>query len=186
MYKLIRSCGCVQVIDVTTWVDVIDSVLLPQTDINIVGLIIDGTLYEFNETFDSREDIISYLNGTFVHTEELDIIFRLDGNLLQFESPDFSTIEIMAIYQPYLRVFKVGNPIEDINIELTAEFANGETIVDDSLSDEVLGVHVGNGPVMPFTTQGYTHTPEDLSLAFGSDLVVEDSYVFVLTKQVPA
>lgn len=186
MYKLIRSCGCVQVIDVTTWVDVIDSVLLPETDINIVGLIIDGTLYEFNETFDSRAQLLSYLNSTFVLGENLDIIFQLDGNFLQFESPDITQVEVMAIYQPYLRVFKVGNPSEDINIEVTAEFDNGETIVDDSLSDEVLGVHVGNGPVMPFTTQGYTHTPEDLSLAFGSDLVVEDSYVFVLTKQVPA
>lgn len=180
-YGMVKSCGCVQVIDVSVWLTVIDSQLLPLTDIQILGFSIDGTYYEVNETFASREEILSYLIVTFVT-----ITFRLNDNYIEFESSEVNEIEVHMVYQNYLRVFKVGNPYEDINVNVTAEFENGEEIVDDSLGDEVLSVHVGNGPVMPFNTQGYTHSPEDKTLNFGSDLVIADSYVFVITKQVPA
>lgn len=174
-------------VDIDIESDVTDSNLLPATDINIIGLKIDGVTFLINEIFASKEDFVSYLNTTFVLTYDIDVLFSIDDPYIQFESTEIETIEVMAIYQNYMRVYQIGTPDPiDITVDITATFDNGDPITHATLADEVLQVSLERATVPPLDATGYTHDPEAQTLSFGASMAVQDTFLFVWTKQVPA
>jgi hypothetical protein len=181
--KLLQGCGgCHTTVNVTDWIDVIDSALLPASDIGVWGLLIDGVPYQIEDIFSDRIALVSYLNGTFVPTESLNVIFRKDGNYIQWESDTYSTIEVMAIYQPTLLIFKVGTPAATVN-KTTINVANGTVITNAALENEVLSVQIDDLNAQPITASGYIHDNVLGTLTFAATQT--DVHIYVITKQVP-
>jgi hypothetical protein len=188
------NCGCATIVDIRGVIlYVIDSEYIPFDDIHIISLIIDGEVYPIEEIFTSKANFISYLNSTFVLSEGLNIIFDQDGEYITAETDDHNEIEVVMIYQTYMRVYQIGtpDPADPITVDVTASISNDvfaltNSFTDPELTDEVLSVHPGGANLQPLSVTGYTHNPGTGTLTFGDTIVLEDIYVYVLTKQVPA
>jgi hypothetical protein len=177
--------GSLQVLYLTQWQTVIDSNNLPAGEKHIYGIQTTGeqgkTLYEIKQIFQTIEDLVSYLNSTFVLLTGLSQFRLADDGFIDYDNSEaFSKIEIIVILQTTQTVFKVGAPGYDLNID-TVDIDNGNNIINDILSDEVISVKIGVSNLEPSNETGYNHSSDDNSLFFQNGIA--DCYVYVVTKQ---
>jgi len=181
----LTSCGCLRLYRdaPVTELLLVDSNVIPRTDINIGWISFDGTEYPIEQVFEDFTDLLSYLNTTFVSALGIDGLFELNGNYIEYTNPEgFQTGEIMAILQNYMLRFAVGNA-EPLNVAVIS-VANSNVITDISLQGvEILNVQVNIQNSEPKTATGWIHNSGTGTLTFPADNPPENSNVYVLTKQ---
>lgn len=94
---LFTACGCVTVVNAVNTIAVIDSDSLIDS-FEVVGLIIDGQMFEINLTFVGLELFVEYLNETFKEEQDQLGFYEIKDGFIQFYNEDnYTTIEVMAI-----------------------------------------------------------------------------------------
>jgi len=185
-YRIISSPGgSIQVVSIEQWTTVKDSNRLAKGPKHILGMIMGNDVYLFTQSFDEKEDIVSYLNSTFVQEYSFSEFRLADDGFIDYDNSEgFSNIEIMAIYETNQLIFKIGDPgypitVPDVDVIL---LENNDPIVNEGLENKVLGVKIGVNNLEP-SDAGYSHDQENQQLNFVYQPT--DCYLYVLTTQIP-
>jgi hypothetical protein len=143
----------------------------------------DTDEYEIDITFDSKGDIISYLNATFATALGLEGTFTIDGDYIKYSNPEsFLKIEIVAILETNVLIFRMGAALEP-NKSYTS-VSNSNVITDTSLQGiEVLFVQVDSSMRQPITDIGWIHDSILGTLTFPADSAPQDVNIYVTVKQ---
>ena len=176
---LITHCGCVSLL--VENLTIIDWNRLPETNIQVGYLLFNSTEYLIETTFADKTALLEYLNSTFVEDNNLDGIFNADGT---YSNPEnFTNAEIMAILETNMLRFKVGTPLEALNLP-TIDVANGNVITDASLIGiEVLQVTIGSINSQPISASGWELDNVGGTITFPIDNYPQDTFIYVLVKQ---
>lgn len=179
---IVTSCGCVSVI--TDDLVIIDWNRLPETGpFQILSLRLASDNYPISITFASKDDILSYLNSTFIVNNNLDGIFAVDTTLTYSNPESFSSGEIMAILETNMIYFDAGTPPTSLNVS-SISVSNQNTITDASLIGvDVLQVSIGSNLSEPITASGWLFDSVLGKITFPSDNYPQDIHVYVLVKQ---
>lgn len=164
---------------------VIDSEKLPEP-FAIFKLVINvWDDYEINEVFETKAEFILWLNSTFVPSNGFTGSFSIDGDFIVYSNPEnFETIEIVAILETSVIIFRMGNALEPNKAYIT--IPNTSVITDANLLGiEVLSVQVDSSMRQPITEIGWIHDPLTGTITFPVDMSPEDVNIYVTTKQIP-
>lgn len=184
IYLVLGCGGCAALVRNATLLALEDSDRLPMENIAVGWINFDGTEYEIGQEFLNISDLLSYLNTTFVISYGLDGIFTQAGDIIEYSNPEnFTTAEIMAIYQNYVYPYRNGNP-ETINIPYKDTFANLNVITDpDLVGKEVQSLMINRTNSEPITETGYIFDSINGTITFPVDNPPVDSNIYVFLKQ---
>jgi len=178
-YQFIVRCGgCVSLMrkEAATLL-VIDSDRLPFNNIQVVGLLINGTPYPIEIIFANKTALVTYLNDVFKVINGLQGTFSaiIGGGITYYNIEEYSSIEIMAIYLSEMRCYQVGTP-DEIYSQSTPIPVIGPVTVDAlkaTIGDaQVLAVFIGSQFLEPVASQEL--------------LEYDNVNIYVLVQQIPA
>lgn len=183
MAQIISSfCGCITLLISNLYV--IDSDRLPVGDIQVWKIVInDSLVLEIEEVFQDKDELLVYLNTTFVSTYDLDGYFTIEDGVIYYSNPEnYDKIEIVAILETTMLRYKMGSA-PDINLP-SVPIPNSNVIVDSNLVGvEVLQVQVDTSVRQPITLNGWLFDSVNGAITFDVDNPPQDQNIYVLVKQ---